>query len=749
MFSVKTRLHQFLTVCLCFTVFPIAIHAQEITPGKSSLKLAPQDSSFYFSISNIRAQVDRVWKSNAIQKVVKYLDDEGALSEEFKEEFFEGFIEGFARGADIDEDELHDWLDKPENKELLKLITDAASSEMFMFANEDYCDAMGAYVDVTRELTQMMFELIIAGELDADEGEVMMSMIKKVFPKEKLEKLKVPDLVIGFQISNEKRAIEQIKRLEALIREGLDEVDTEKKWAKRLQWQKLGDGNYLTMSASGKDIPWDLVMEEMEDEARELFEYYKDAINKKTIALAVGVYKNNLIFSSGDDLSHLKNLGSGENLLSHPKFAKVRKVGGKRSAVTFYMSQKMAENTYTWSEYLQQQLSVGAAVFVGLRPTFGGAVEPKDDDDDKFAKRVRADLKEFARDMKTLTPEPGAFVSHVFMTPTGYAGFSQSWAENKSHDGSRKLEILQNVGENPVAVFAARSPYRPEDYEIFAKWCYKVVEYVSEMGGEEIANMDAEEFEKTYGKVKEMMMKVHRSIKNHWIPALKDGQSALVIDASMKSKQFHPMMPESKRELTIPQPVIIYGVSDADLIKKGAGTFIEVANEATSLVIKTFNEDAEPFKIPPAKHEKVGDADYYYYSLKDYLGGKDDSIAATAGLSKDRLILAFNRDTAKKCMGKSSPKYDSFVNEYVDKKLSRFSYLDWKKMMDIWDGWYEYLIDQADEQGMIDESFEEALPAIELAMEVIACFQNSSSVSFVEDKSVVTMFEWKFQDIPK
>ncbi len=730
---------------LCFVLLPFTpLAGQEVTPNQSSLKLAPKNSAFYWSVSNVRAQIDRVWKSNAIQKVVKYLDEEGVVPEQLKEDFLEGIIESIARESGVDEDEIYDWMDKQENKDLLALITDALSSEMYMFANDDYCDLMGAYVDMYKRMSNMMFEVMLSGDIEVSQ-EMMKTMLPKVLSVKQVEKMKVPDIVVGFQITNEKRAIEQIKRLEALIRTALDDADA-KPWADRLKWQKIGDGNYLTMTAKGEDIPWKVVREEVVPEAKDVIDYYKDALSKKTMAVAIGVYKNNLILTVGDDLTHLKNFASGESLLSHPKFAKVRKVASKRSAFTMYMSQRMADNSYTWSEYLQQQFTTTVAMFVGF-----STLSDRDEDEkgDKFTKRIRADLKELAKDVETLTPKAGAFLSHSFMTSTGYAGFSQNWAENKSHDGSKQLDILQNVGSDPIAVFAARKPYRPQDYEIFAKWGNKILGYISEMGGEDLVGMESDEFQAVYEKVKGMMLKIHNSIKDHWLPAFKDGQSALVIDASLKSKQFHPMMPAAKQELTLQQPVLLFGVSDRDLVKKGASTFIEVANEATTLVMKTFNEDAPPFEIPPAKVEKAGDAEYYYYSLKDYLGGEDDSLGATAGLSKNRLVLTLNRDTAKQCMAKSSVKYNSFVNEYVGKKISRFNYLDWNKLMVVWEGWFEYLIDQADEQGMIDESFEEFIPAIELAMDVIGCLQNISSVSFVENESVVTMYEWKFKDIPK
>ena len=342
--SVKKLRTISITAFLCLILIPVLqLSGQDITPSQSSLKLAPGKSAFYMSVSNVRAQLNRVWKSNAIQKVMdEFMERDDPIRKELNDDLLEGFLR-LASNSEMENDDFSEWMRKPENKELMTLIVDAMSSEIFMFANDDYCDLMGAYVDSSRKMMQMMVDLMASGEI-MDGDDAMIKMMTKVLPKEMLDKLVVPDVVVGFQISNEKRAINQIKRLEKIIRSGLDDADLTKQFGDRLKWQKLGNGNYLTMTGTGKDIPWDAVLGEA-DEAKEFIKNYRESIEKKTIAVAIGVYRNNLIFSIGNDLNHLTTLGKGESLLSHSRFEKVRKVSGKRSAVTVYMSQRMAENS--------------------------------------------------------------------------------------------------------------------------------------------------------------------------------------------------------------------------------------------------------------------------------------------------------------------------------------------------------------------------------------------------------------------
>src|SRR5207245_8991171 len=66
------------------------------------------------------------------------------------------------------------------------------------------------------------------------------------------------------------------------------------------------------------------------------------------------------------------------------------------------------------------------------------------------------------------------------------------------------------------------------------------------------------------------------------LPALKDGQTAFVLDAKSESKQWHQMMPASDKPLPLLEPALVFGVSDAELLKKAMTEYRAIISEAIS-----------------------------------------------------------------------------------------------------------------------------------------------------------------------
>ena len=68
--------------------------------------------------------------------------------------------------------------------------------------------------------------------------------------------------------------------------------------------------------------------------------------------------------------------------------------------------------------------------------------------------------------------------------------------------------------------------------------------------------------------MKPLLGRLDKATRNLLIPALADGQTGLVIDAKLTSQQFIKALPPTEQSLTMLEPAIVVGVSDAAKLKQ-------------------------------------------------------------------------------------------------------------------------------------------------------------------------------------
>src|SRR5262249_21629568 len=142
-------------------------------------------------------------------------------------------------------------LDQPENKQLLALLTDCVSHEMF-----SYCDM--SLVELLRVMNQVHGAMnssqikALANDTTVDQGEAAQKALE-LFAKQ-AEQLRIPDMVFGFKLAEPQRAVDQIARLEqlgSLLGQFVPQLKG------RLRREKVGDAEFLTLQLDGSLIPWE------------------------------------------------------------------------------------------------------------------------------------------------------------------------------------------------------------------------------------------------------------------------------------------------------------------------------------------------------------------------------------------------------------------------------------------------------------------------------------------------------------
>ena len=131
------------------------------------------------------------------------------------------------------------------------------------------------------------------------------------------------------------------------------------------------------------------------------------------------------------------------------------------------------------------------------------------------------------------------------------------------------------------------------------KWAKTAYGYFKEFGLPIMPEDDREKAEKFLEAALPLVERMDKANRELLIPALADGQVALVIDGKLTSKHFIESLPATEKPMPMIEPALVVGVSDAKLLKKGLGEYRAIINGLIDAVRQIEGANVpEDFQIP-------------------------------------------------------------------------------------------------------------------------------------------------------
>lgn len=731
----------------CFGLLVLAVlslappaQAAESVLETSSLKYVPEDASFYWSRMRMREQVEAVINSRAVAKILEI--DVIKQARELAAELQKSAEEAAPGAPDVEE--VKSWFDLPENQQLQTLLLDAVSHEVFIYGDKGFAELMTAMNSLSQEMQAIEAEKEKAG---ADPEAVKRKTNELIMRA--LKQLRVPSTVIGFKLTDGKPAESQLARLEAVITAQLEMQPPA--WHGRLKREKIGATEFLTLKLDGTLIPWDQVPPPGPDGDPQLLEDIKQAVSNLMLVVSFGIRDGYLLIAMGDSTANLQALGTGKPLSSRKELAPVVKHASERFTSISYSSEQLMRESNT----LDRQLDGYAAMVERMLPL--SEIDPV------MQEEIIDDVKNLAEDLKKYIPKPGAKTSFSFISQRGLEGYSYDWSQQIGIDGSKKLTILDHVGGKPLAFSAGRKLYAPQDYALMVKWLQRGVYYFEQFG---VPQLEPEQQE-LYGKIRSEMTplaeRLDQVTRLSWIPAFKDGQSAFVLDAKLTSTKWLQEMPESKTPLPMLEFGMVYGVSDAALVKDAAHDYFAIAREAVNKLHTIVPDLVPEFNVPPPQSREFPEGTVFYYSLPREWGW-DAQVAPNAALSDEFLALSLLPKFGLRLLKPTPLAVEGPAANY-DRPLVSATYFDWAGLLDAVAPWLNYMIEQGialaaaeaagagkppdeapDEPPMPPPTPEEIKANTQFVIDFLKCLRTISSVSFFEEGAFVTHSEWHIVD---
>jgi len=670
----------------------------------SALAVVPADAAFFSSSLRNKEQAEAVYKSNAYKKFRELQSVRDGLK----------MLHDELEKAGTPLSAIHKALEQKENKDLLDILIDAVSHEIFCYGGAGWGDLVTAALKANNSQSMAPLEAALSG---ADPSKAGVRAILLSLQRDR-KMLKFPDLVFGFKVSDAKKVQGQLDRLEKLVVKVLEGGPPPLKG----RFKKDANGN-LTLNLEASMLPWDEInvkdYEEKGGEFDDLMKHLKAL--KGSVSLGVkGDYLLLGFTTSPADLDKLDK--GGKKLATHPDLKVVGKHAREPITSLGYTSKAFARALMAGNDLTQTT----AALKRMLNKTQEIPAARK--------KAIEKDIDELNAEMKKWLPEPTSSVSLEYLVSDGYEGYSYVQGGAAEKVKGAKLRILDHFGGNPI--FAAVGAMKADGtgYKAMVKWLQIAYGHLEGIFMDK-ADDDAKNEYKKYSKVFfPLLAKLNDTTTNLLIPSLENGALGIVIDAKWTSKQWLKFAPESPKPLPMFELALLLGLSDADKFTKALKEYRLTFNELSEKVREASKDNVPELKIPPAESSKVKSGTLYFYPIPED-AMLDKQVVPTLGVSKSVAAFTLSKEHAERLMTSKPLAKKGPLAEKKD--FVGAVYFDFHALLTAIEPWVEFGAKMAGDAGG-KEKAEQVVKEVKGGFEVLRAFHGFTAGTYIEDGIVVT-----------
>lgn len=694
---------------------PVA-SGQSVADQAKSLALVPEDAGSYAAMFHNKDVFDAVAGSKAYARFSE-MESVGPLLTMAKMQYGELTKNPLLKGP-------------------LEVLLDGLSQEVFFYVDPTYIRLMQIQQESQLQGTMAMWASLLQGDPAAVDN---MAQLRATFDtlNAHIDELVMPELVIGMRVKDAEAAKGLLPLVEAAVKPQLEKAPPEFKMPERLQRETVGGVDLLTLKLDGAMVPWEEVPWDQFGEPGK-YDGLVAKLKTLTVAVSMGVKDDFLILSYAPDNQHFAEMGTAKPLSGRPEMAKLAAAEGKKLRGLTYVSADAVKAS-------QQSAMAPIQAMVAAVPQM-----LPDDIDDMLRRQIEADAAEFSKDLQAEFPEPGAMLNVTTFSQRGFDSMTYNWSENPLLDGSQPLSLLNHVGGDPIAYYVGRGKSDPQDYDNLVKWLKKFDGYFTKILEMQEPPEEVDRYRKFRAEIDPLLARLDKANREMLQPALQDGQSGIVLDAKLTSTQWAAAMPESPHPLPMLEIGMLWGVSDAGLLKKGCQEYFAVVSEMLTKLHEVAPDEMPDVKLPPPEERDFdGDTIYYYLLPKDW--GIDKRIAPNGGMSQTVAALSLTPLHTKRLLKATPPATAGPVAMHKDKPLATAGSFNFAQLVDAVTPWVEYGVSSGPPLNIQVEPAEDPQAAIleqvRTGAEILKCFRGYSSVTYTEGDVQVTHGEWHFEDL--
>jgi hypothetical protein len=696
--------------------------ADDLAKLDTSLNKVPADVAIYGSALRLGEQLDLFLKSKAYEKLSS-LPAVRAAWDHVHAEMHKG------------DNPLHkiiDFMHAPENAELREVVHGLMRREVFAYSGENAVRFLTLAGQVNLAVQFAPLTARLKGEGDKPQEAIQLEALLDAL-KEGMDELVVPDLVIGFRVDNPKAVVNQVGRLEALLQQALAEAPPA--FRNRLKRSQAGALTTLAYVLDGALVPWNEIPWDRYDLDADDYKKLIDKLKGMTVTVALTVKEDYLLVTVGGDTKAAESFGRGAALAGRPEFAPLVKFADRRLTSISYSSEKLSAAMSTSADDLKDLVAEAKEGLEAARLS------------DKLREAIGKDLEKLAKEMAAYLPKPAATMSFAFLTDRGDEGYSYVFDASPAV-APGPLTVLDHTGGAPILAAAGRGVDATPRYKSLVKWITTFYGHglaaAEELGPEGVV----EQIKTTMQQVLPFLERFDTITGTQLLPALADGQSALVIDGRWKSKRWFPDLDQKGKELPMVEIGLVLGVSDADLLVKAFKGYRELVNDLLN-VARGFGASIPEQGWPAPKTKKSGDATLFYWPVPH--AGQDESILPNIGVSSKVLTVALSTQQAER-LQRATPMKAELKQLAGDRPLLAANFVDFNALVDLGRPWFDtFALPQIEantpEDGPAGLRRADVAPQLKVVIDVLQCLKTYRDATYREGNATVTHSETVVRDL--
>jgi hypothetical protein len=717
--------------------------AADLAEQAHSLKKVPADASFYSANLRFAEQWHAFVESKACAKLMEIpLFQMAKMQVTYQ----------WQQSEEPTIAKVREYVESPTGQDAVAILKEMFSDEGFMYGGSDVTESVKLFMELN-SVRRSQFPLRAEGTTGEDKseaekpGQVMIDRAIEVLDKH-ADTFKIPTMVVGFRIKDQARAKRELDEVHSLIRNLLDRAQPD--LAAHLQRDQIAGNEFLVLRVDGSMLPWDKIKEEAEKLDDEQFEKLKSFFSKQKLTVALGVTDEFVILSIGESTDHLEKIGKGPALADAPAIKRLEKHADQRVVAIQYVSKAFATSLGSANKTMEDLASAAEQALKGAKI---GEEEQK---------QILDDIRGI--NLARFMPEPGDTSGVAFLTDRGYEGFQYTDGKRPMMDSSKPLTILSHVGGSPLLVVASRSKQNIQDYEQAIEWLKKTAGHVEKIAEEKSEPEQWSKYQEIRKRAIVLLERLDKANREHLYPALADGQGAFVLDLDAHSKQWFKKMPESPKALPMLEMAFAASVSDAERLRQGVASYIDVAVDTYNLV-KEYNPKEMPeLKVPTAKVSDLsGGGKLYSYPLPKKWG-VDSQVAVNAGLTDQFVAVSTMPKMTERLLQEMTPELDTSLK--LDRPAAMVLHVEFAKMISAIEPWMDYGIDvasgklKAHKKDKDDEDDDKpaqpnpimlqmgfVVPQVHQFLEFAKALRSATSIGYEEDGVWVMHSETHLQDL--
>lgn len=474
-------------------------------------------------------------------------------------------------------EQVKTFLSSPIARDVFALFRDMGAQECFVIGEQNWCEFLAAMSTLQYDIASM------TGDEEA---------LKNYFlemKKEDLDAIPIPTTIIGFQLTEDTNARNQLDALEGILQLALGSSDELKPLAEGLRRKDLNNGQILTMTFEAEDIPWQNIPLQDAD-AQEQIDRMADLLAGRQLVLSLGVIGNRLMMSISESSDTLLSLGRDANLLTTDALkqltsnqpADLRGVGYTSGE---FRNAAWESNFGNYFERIALQIS-GQIVALAEDPEKLEAWQEKLLEDCEWLdERVSAMMPEFS---------PG--LVYAYQTADGSESLTYDWTPSWLLENAKPFAVTQHGGTNPLILIATRQRWLTEVNEMVEGILEELPNHVEQLLEAGLAEDEdaAEKVRFAVDEVLPIIENIYAALRDKIVPSLDGNESLVSITALATAAQLSEDSPPPPQPLPLPEVGMVMKLKNKDLFLAGCDDIVQSINTLIDLA-----REQNPGNVPP------------------------------------------------------------------------------------------------------------------------------------------------------